>query len=126
MQFRDGAGNVSETARDTIVLDTKAPRAKKSLPADAARQVGPGARLKVWATERLAPSTVDASTVKLTQGGDPVVSQVSYAAQAGADRRRPEAAPRAGYLPVKVTTQSRTSPATGGTSGRRQAASPSW
>ena len=55
VQFRDGAGNVSETARDTIVLDTKAPRAKKSLPADAARQVAPGARLKVWATNASRP-----------------------------------------------------------------------
>ena len=67
VQLRDGSGNVSEALRDTIVLDTKAPRGKKASPEDSARHVAPGAKLKVWASERLAPSTVKASTVKLTR-----------------------------------------------------------
>ena len=55
--------------------------------------------------ERLAPSTVDASTVKLTQGGDPVVSQVSYAAgrrQIVVDPKQPL---EPGTYRLKVTTR---------------------
>ena len=51
VQLRDGSGNVSEALRDTIVLDTKAPRGKKASPEDSARHVDPGAKLKVWASE---------------------------------------------------------------------------
>ena len=80
VQLRDASGNVSEALRDTIVLDAKAPRGKKSSPEDSARHVAPGAKLKVWASEGLAPSTVKASTVKLTQDGEKVAAKVSYVA----------------------------------------------
>ena len=43
-QFRDGAGNVSDAVRDTIVLDTKAPRARKSRPDDGDRPSDPARR----------------------------------------------------------------------------------
>jgi hypothetical protein len=105
VQFRDGAGNVSETARDTIVLDTRAPRAKKSLPADDVRQVGPGAKLKVWASERLAPSTVKATTVKLTRGDDPVAAKVTYVAKKSQVVVDPKQALEPGTYRLKVTTR---------------------
>ena len=78
VQLRDGVGNVSEVFRDTIVLDTKPPRGKRTSPQESSRRVAPGAKLKVWASEHLDPSTLTASTVKLTRAGDPVAAKVSY------------------------------------------------
>jgi subtilisin-like proprotein convertase family protein len=105
VQLRDAAGNVSPVARDTIVLDTKAPRGKKSRPEDAAHDVSPGAKLKVWASERLRPSTVRPSTVKLTRAGDRVRAKVTY----DAIRRQvvvdPEQDLAPGTYRLKVTTK---------------------
>ena len=87
------------------MLDTKAPRGKKASPEDSARHVDPGAKLKVWASERLAPSTVKASTVKLTQDGDPVAAKVSYVAKKSQVVVDPKQALEPGTYRLKVTTQ---------------------
>ena len=105
MQLRDGAGNVSEALRDTIVLDTLAPRGKKSSPEDSARGVAPGSKLKVWASERLAASTVKASTVKLTHAGEPVAAKVTYAAKNRQVVVDPKQALEPGTYRLKVTTR---------------------
>ena len=104
-QFRDGAGNVSDAVRDTIVLDTKAPRAKKTRPGDGERSVRPGATIKVVASEALAGPTVRAATVKLFRGAERVAAKVGYDAS---DRRilvDPKADLAPGDYRLKVTTR---------------------
>ena len=104
VQLRDGAGNGSDAFRDTIVLATRPPRGKRTAPEDSSRRVAPTAKLKVWASEALEPSTIKASTVKLTRDGDPVAFKVTYVAkkrQLVVDAKRALAP---GSYRLKVTT----------------------
>ncbi|MCF6379638.1 Ig-like domain-containing protein [Nocardioides KLBMP 9356] len=80
VQYADGIGNVSEPASDTIVLDTKAPTAKKLSPKKNATGVKTTAKVQFKASEALLKSTVTKKTVKLTAGGKTVKAKVTYKA----------------------------------------------
>jgi subtilisin-like proprotein convertase family protein len=79
-QYADGIGNVSTTASDTIVLDTKAPKAKKLSPKNNATGVKVSTKVSFVASEALDKATVTKKTVKLTAGGKAVKAKVSYKA----------------------------------------------
>jgi subtilisin-like proprotein convertase family protein len=78
VQYADGIGNLSAPASDTIVLDTKAPRAKKLKPKKNSTGVKTTVKVSFVASEALAPSTVTKRTVKLIGGGKVVKAKVTY------------------------------------------------
>jgi len=82
-QFKDADGNESSLVTDTIVLDTKGPRAKKLSPAKGAERVGPGVKIKVKASEKLDKTTVRRKGVFLKKQGVPgrVEAKVKYVAR---------------------------------------------
>jgi subtilisin-like proprotein convertase family protein len=78
-QFRDGDGNVSTPASDTITLDTAGPRSVKTKPKNKAEGVAVTTKIKIKANEALAKKSVNKRTVVLTlKGGDKVEAKVSY------------------------------------------------
>ena len=80
VQYADGIGNLSAPASDAIVLDTKAPKAKKLTPKKNATGVKTSTKVTFVASEALIKSTVTKRTVKLTAGGKTVKAKVSYKA----------------------------------------------
>ncbi len=79
-QFRDGSGNLSTAATDTIVLDSVGPTAKKLTPKKNATDVEVTSQVKIKASEALKGSTVTAKTVFLKAKGSSkkVKAKVSY------------------------------------------------
>ena len=69
VQFRDGSGNVSAAVSDTVVLDTAGPQAKRVKPKDGSKDAEVTAKVKVVASEALAPGSVTKRTVVLKQKG---------------------------------------------------------
>lgn len=80
VQYADAIGNLSAPASDTIVLDTKAPKAKKLKPKKNAKDVKVGTKVSFVASEALDPATVTKRTVKLVGGGKTVKAKVVYKA----------------------------------------------
>ncbi len=80
VQYADGVGNLSAPASDTIVLDTKAPKAKKLSPKKNATDVKTSTKVSFVASEALVKATVTKKTVKLTAGGKTVKAKVTYKA----------------------------------------------
>ena len=80
VQYADGIGNLSAPASDTIVLDTKAPKAKKLSPKKNATDVKTSTKVSFVASEALVKATVTKKTVKLTAGGKTVKAKVTYKA----------------------------------------------
>ncbi len=80
VQYADGIGNLSAPASDTIMLDTKAPKAKKLSPKKNSTGVKTSTKVTFVASEALIKSTVTKKTVKLTAGGKTVKAKVSYKA----------------------------------------------
>jgi hypothetical protein len=104
-QFRDSVGNVSAAVSDSIVLDTKSPRAKKLKPRRNADDVRPRARVRVVATEALAPASITKSAVVLRLRGAKVKAAVSYVPSRHAIRLVPSEKLQPGTYTVKVKTQ---------------------
>jgi hypothetical protein len=81
-QFRDGDGNQSSVATDTISLvgpDVTGPKSTKTKPADKAKNVKVTAKVKVTASEALKAGSVTKSTVILkVKGGDKLKAKVTY------------------------------------------------
>ena len=81
VQFRDGSGNVSAAASDTVVLDTVGPKAKRVKPKDGSKGAKVTAKVKVVASEALAPGSVTKRSVVLKQKGvGKVKVKVTYVA----------------------------------------------
>ena len=81
VQFRDGSGNVSAAVSDTVVLDTAGPKAKRVKPKDGSKDAKVTAKVKVVASEALAPGSVTKRTVVLKQKGvGKVKAKVTYVA----------------------------------------------
>lgn len=81
VQYSDGIGNLSAPASDTIVLDTKAPKARKLSPKKNATGVKTTTKVSFVASEALDKTTVTKRTVKLTAGGKTVKAKVVYKAR---------------------------------------------
>jgi subtilisin-like proprotein convertase family protein len=69
VQFRDGSGNVSTAVSDTITLDTMGPKVAKLRPSRGAKDVKPGAKVKITVTEALQAATVTKAHVFLKKKG---------------------------------------------------------
>ena len=103
-QYRDGDGNLSPVVSDTIVLDTTAPRARKLRPKRDADGVAPGATIKMWSTEPLAPKTVTKANVVLKTDGHKVKVQVTYVAARRLVKVNPKGSLEPGRYVVKIRT----------------------
>ncbi|MDP9437993.1 MAG: Ig-like domain-containing protein [Actinomycetota bacterium] len=79
-QYRDGAGNVSETASDTIVLDTAKPSAGATTPANSATGRARKTNLTVAFSEKMDPATTNKSTFKLYKVTSTGTTQVTNVA----------------------------------------------